>query len=345
MRKIILQTLMLLLTSIPSFANQAPSIFDLFSQKEVLEVNLKFDIERLNANRRTKEDFHAVLDYELEGTSTSWEIEVAPRGKFRRNKCADIPPLKLKFKKSDLASKGFSKSNDFKLVPQCTEDQEVAKEILLREYLAYKLYNVITDQSYRVQLLKINYEDSKTSESKAQWAFLIEDTAQLRERVQAKKFKFEGGIDTSMMDREQLKTVALFNYMIGNFDYNHHHGKNVKPIMKDGKVQFVPYDFDFSIMVKAPYATLSEDIKIKHWTDRVYLGFDSDLDNIESTYAHFSDKKKDLIREVKSFKLLSSESREEIEYYLNSFFKQGLDIKTKAFYQAQHEEEIAERRK
>lgn len=324
-------------------SSQPSSIFDVMSQEEVLEVNLEFDIASLKANKLSGEDYQAALSFSNGDTKEVWNIEVKPRGKYRRMKCVDVPPLKLKFKKGDLKLKGLSTSNDLKLVPQCIEDESQAKEILLREFLVYKMYNVITDDSYRVQLLKINYVDSKTGQSDSQMAFLIEDTAQLRERINAKKFKFDGGIEDSLMNREHLKTVALFNYMIGNFDYNPILAKNVKPVLKNGKVNFVPYDFDFAVMVKAPYATLSDEIKIKHWSDRVYLGFDSDVENMEDSFEHFKSKKKELIQTIKNFKLLSNTSRKEILVYINSFFEAGNDIKTKAFYQAQHEKQLTER--
>lgn len=324
-------------------ASQPVSIFDRMSQEEVLEVNLEFDISTLKENKLTGEDYEAKLSFPNEGGMEVWNVKVKPRGKYRRMKCVDIPPLKLKFKKGDLALKGLGTSNDLKLVPQCIEDAATAKEILLREFLVYKLYNVITDESFRVQLLKINYVDSKTGQSSSQMAFLIEDTAQLRERINAKKFKFEGGIEDSLMNREHLKTVALFNYMVGNFDYNPSIAKNVKPVLKNGKVKLVPYDFDFAVMVKAPYATLSDDIKIKHWTERVYLGYESDVENMEATFEQFKTKKKELVRTVKNFKLLNSTNRKEILFYLNSFFEAGTDIKTKAYFQALHDKKIAER--
>ena len=175
------------------FANEttAPvSIFDKMNFEEVLEVTLEADYVEVLANRRSEEKFPGKLKFtDADGQPQLWNVKLEIRGKFRRMKCVEMPPLKINFDKEDLAAEGLTNSNDFKLVTQCVEDTKKAKNLLLKEYLAYKMYNELTDASYRVQLLKINYQDSHTGDKKVHWAFLIEDTAQLRARLGAKKVK------------------------------------------------------------------------------------------------------------------------------------------------------------
>jgi len=114
-----------------------------------------------------------------------------------------------------------------KLVTQCIEDEALAKKLLLKEYLAYKLFNQLTDKSFRVQLLKINFIDSHTEEQKVQYGFLIEDTAEFRNRLGATKVDKIYNIQPELLDREQFKIVALFQYMIGNIDYDLSSGRNI----------------------------------------------------------------------------------------------------------------------
>ena len=49
--------------------------------------------------------------------------------------------------------------------------------LVLREYLVYRLYNILTDKSYQVQLIQATFEDSLKADKTFQtYGFLIEPT-------------------------------------------------------------------------------------------------------------------------------------------------------------------------
>jgi len=323
-----------LAVTLPTFANNGTpySIFDKMNYQDVLDITLEVDMQALLEDRRSQEDYKATLKFtDDKGEEQTWNTEVKLRGKFRRMKCTEMPPLKLKFKKGDLAAVGLSSSNDMKMVTHCIEERQVAKELILKEYLAYKLYNQITDESFRVQLLNVTYKDINTGEKTKQWAFLIEDTAQLRSRLGAEKFK-EAVADEAAFDKNQTKTMAVFEYMIGNADWKAITGKNAKIIRKGDKLMAIPYDFDFSGLVNAPYATANSNYHLTSKQDRVYLGFEDDLTDIEPTFNLFLQKQEQLIATVKDFKVLNASSRREIISYLETFFEAGANFKTKDSY-------------
>ena len=303
-------------------------IFELLSYQEVVPVTLSFDIEALTGDRRNDEDHNAKLSFtDKRGDIQEWDIELSLRGNFRRIKCSEMPPLKIKFKKKDLEAAGLAPFNDMKLVTYCVEDEKAARETLLKEYLIYKLYNQITIASYRVQLLDIEYKDVNTGETRKQMGFLIEDTAQLRDRLGADKSENERIINPEEFHTKYRKTVAVFEYRIGNADWILTSAKNVKYIVKDTVVIPVPYDFDFSALVDAPYALFVGTKGQSSFYDRVYLGFEREYDDLERTINAFSRKKEALYQTIRTFKHLKPASRQEMIDYLDTFFENSDYIK------------------
>ena len=178
----------------------------------------------------------------------------------------------------ELEASGYSKFDDLKLVTYFYEDKKVSKEILLKEYLAYKLYNAITGYSFRVQLVNLEVEDINTGKEDKQMGFVIEDTDQLRNRLDAKKLTEDAVISEESFHKIQTQITGLFQYMIGNSDWNTLPGKNIKLFDVGGKIMMIPYDFDFSGMVNAPYAVPDNTKNLKSVRDRIYLGFDDSLE-------------------------------------------------------------------
>lgn len=323
-----------LLLTVPDMAtasseNTAPeSLLDLMSYQEILEVNLETDLIQLMENRRSKEEVKGDLSFtDNNGRLWSWKIKLGLRGNYRRLNCTGTPPLKLNFKKGELEEAGLSKFDDMKLVTQCVKDENLAKELLLKEYLAYKLYNQLTDKSLRVQLLKINFIDSNTGDQNVQYGFVIEDTAEFRNRTGATKMDKIYNIQPELLDREQFKIVALFQYMIGNIDYNLAAGRNLKMVEINGKVVTIPYDFDFSEIVKAPYRTGSERLNVTKQGDRAFLGFPEDVKELKETVQLFKSNRKALLKIISNFTLLEKEERVFVRDYLISFFDSITEVR------------------
>lgn len=305
-----------------SATNGTPSIFDVLNYQELVEVELELDLVEIKNNRRSREAFKATFSFnDQNGLAQEWAMKVEQRGKFRRGRCEAMPPLKLNFKKKALKAAGLATFDDLKLVTHCVEEGKDAKELLLKEYLAYKLYNTVSDESFRVQFLAITYKDVNTGATEKQWGFLIEDTAQLRARLNLEKTEKVYGLTAADVDGEAMKRVALFQYLIGNADWNIETGRNVKLLKRGDKIIPVPYDFDFSGLVNAPYARLNGEFNQTSLQERFYLGFPEDVTDLDATLNRYVELKKELIKTVKDFDLLSGKSRRSIVSYLRSFYK------------------------
>jgi hypothetical protein len=302
---------------------QRQSIFDVLHHEEILELTLETSIDHFKQNRRSEENRKGRIAFrDAQGKKQVWNVKVSMRGAFRRIHCDEMPPLKLNFKKSDLAAAGLAPYDDLKLVPFCSDNHEIARETLYREYLAYRLYNAVTDYSFRVQLVQIKYIDTESGAISEQWAFLIEDTAQLRDRIGAEKAESDNifNPDPERFDREYLKTVSVFQYMIGNTDWSLSTCKNLKLFVKNGKFIAVPYDFDFSALVNPPYFAPDSDYGLTSRFQRVYIGPREDIDDLHATAHAIAGKRIVMERMIRKFRLLSLAGRRDMLDYLNSFF-------------------------
>ena len=322
-----IQIIALVLVANFSFANSNSvnnSIFDLINYQEMLEVDLKLDMEEVFGNRRNENKHKAVLSFnDKNGAAQTWNIKVALRGKFRRTRCDNLAPLKLHFDKDDLFDAGLAKFNDLKLVNQCMDDSRDVKQLLVREYLAYKLYNQITEESFRVQFLKINYIDKQTGKSKVQYGFVIEDTAQLRARINGLKIEKQYNVKQEKYDEDQVKLMSVFQYMIGNPDWSLDRNHNIKVFLQEDKLIAIPYDFDFSGIVDAPYVLLNEELGIANQKERVFLGFENHVENLTKELNIYSNKRSLLIQTIKNCKTLKGRNRRELIKFINSFFDES----------------------
>ena len=111
--------------------------------------------------------------------------------------------------------------------------------------------------------------------------------------------------------------------MIGNTDWKAMPiSKNVKLFKKDTENTYrvVPFDFDFSGLVAAPYAVPTSSLGQRNVRHRIFQGIEN-LSNIdEATKNLFLAKKKKILRYVKRFTLLARPSRKDIRGFLEPFF-------------------------
>jgi hypothetical protein len=81
----------------------------------------------------------------------------------------------------------------------------------------------------------------------------------------------------------------------------------------------VPYDFDFSGLVAAPYARPSRELGQRFVGDRVFLGLSKDQDLLRREIGYVLSKKRELQEFIHSFELLPKRSKREMIDYLSAF--------------------------
>ncbi len=120
----------------------------------------------------------------------------------------------------------------------------------------------MTDLSFRVRLLRVTYVDyEQERDEQIRYAYLIEHKNRLGKRNDRKEVDIEK-VGVRSIQPDQLNLTSIFEFMIANTDFSplqgapgemccHNYvlfGNDVDPMVS------VPYDFDQSGFVNAPYA-------------------------------------------------------------------------------------------
>jgi hypothetical protein len=292
-----------------------------FTDDQLLHITLTTDIRALQAEKGTPTFLDGTIQIIFpDNNSVSSAIAVAPRGVNRRDYCK-VPPMKINFRKdktSPLASLG-----SLKLVLGCGTGS-ADEELLLKEYVCYKLFNMIEDKSFRVRLAKVDYTDTHGRfHPFSQYSFFIEDDGDLARRNNCMK-KVHGSYLTEATDRKMMTMVSLFQYMIGNTDWAVPNEHNIK-ILFDKKspaiAYAIPYDFDYSGLVDASYAVPNEIIGTESVTERVYRGFPRTMSELQEVLDIYRAKKDNMVDYIRNFSELSEKTRKTMVSYLDDFFK------------------------
>jgi hypothetical protein len=297
------------------------SLFDLTYTNDAIEATLKVDMATLISNKKNNEEIAATFSFvDKDGQLREFSTKVRSRGKFRRRVC-DLPPLKLNFKKGELTNAGLKDYDKYKLVTHCLDSRE-GQENLLREFTAYKLYNQLTNNSFRVQLLKINYVDVLTHDETNGYAILIEETDEMADRLNGTVIKDKYGMTQAELEHENSQMHAMFQYMIGNTDWDVARLHNMK-VLETGQSTgaiAVPYDFDFSGLVDAGYARPNVNVGQTAVRQRVFMGQDFDVANWASTIEHFKSKRARILMCIRKCSFLKKSAKRDMISYINSFY-------------------------
>lgn len=257
----------------PPDAADAP----LFASHDVLDFTLVADFEMLDDDRaEVNPERPALLRLAGPGGApVELALEVRTRGNFRlRRSTCDFPNLRLDFPPGSSAQPTvFAGQKELKLVGHCRDSREYDQNTL-EEYLVYRLYNLLTEESFRVRLARVTYRDVRGKEDPVtRHAFLIEDVDMLATRLGGLPIEVQG-VRPHDLDGLASARVELFQYMIGNTDFSIVNFHNAELIRRpDGTYHPVPYDFDFSGLVDAPYATPAAILGTRSVRERVYRGF------------------------------------------------------------------------
>ncbi|MCB9052999.1 MAG: hypothetical protein H6556_26475 [Lewinellaceae bacterium] len=299
------------------------SLFDFLSKKgQFIELTLRTDMDEL-INHRRREDYQpAELFYsEEKKQERKWDIGVVPRGNYRRHVCI-FPPIRFNFSRNQLEEQGLSPDFDkIKVVAHCQEGEE-GDNYILKEFLVYKIYNQLTPNSYRVQLARITYLDTEGNYKKFKhFAILIEETDEMAHRLGGAEFE-EYNPPPEAFNTEAENLMAVFQYMIGNEDWDYPMIRNMKLIQPSDSSGLIPipYDFDFSGLVNAPYAIPSAQYGHSTLQERIFLGYPVRKEQLRKTLEHFHLYRSNIRAVIKGFKLLRFSERMRAIDYIESFF-------------------------
>jgi hypothetical protein len=304
---------------------QTPGGKGLFSSDSVLHFTLETDLEALLDDRSQESQERPAILRIQGGASDDVEVPlyVRTRGSFRlqRNICP-FPPLRFDLDEPRPLGTVFDGQDKIKLVTHC-HDRDSFEQNALEEYLAYRIYNRLTDVSFRVRLAEITYVDTRGKNPQlTRMAFLIEDADALARRLDGMLLEIPGARATAF-EPQQMGTMFLFQYMIGNIDWSTANSQNLE-VIRVGMDHFaVPYDFDWSGLVDAAYAGPSPLTERLHESvrERLYLGVCWDQIDWQRVFASFEEARESILAEIQSVPGLAEYNVRSATRYVEEFYE------------------------
>jgi len=272
-----------------------PKLPKLFSTEATLAMTLTAPWQEFVRNKNSKKRYPGTLEYiDDSGAKHSLPVAFEARGHNRLKVCK-FAPIKLIFDKEAIEDTPFRGNKSLKLSTHCSSDER-SEQYVIREMLAYHIYNLVTERSFKVRGLSVTYVDSADhSRDGPHFGFLVEDDSEVAKRNHLEK------LDLPRAKLEQLEPLessrfALFEYLIGNTDFAQLNGPTPDRCCHNSvligenpqsKLYTVPYDFDSSGLVDAYYAVPNPVLKISSNRERVYRGFCANNATLETARSEF----------------------------------------------------------
>lgn len=311
----------------------------LFETHDLMTVRIEAPLTTLVKDRPDKEYLDGTLSYlDSAGIEHTLDLKLRTRGITRRKKTiCNFPPIRLNFRKKQVEGTEFGGQDKLKLVTHCQSRKSSFEQLVLREYLAYRILQLLTDKSFSARLMRITYVDTESKdEPSVKYGFVIEDIDNLGNRIGMKDAKLSG-IRADELDRQHANLISVYQYLIGNTDFSLILGPADKScchnsvLFSSGGAPYtaIPYDFDYSGIVDAPYAVPNPRFKSRSVKQRFYRGRCMNNDLLDGTFAYFREKEAEIRELVDGLDGLTNNSKKDIQNYLSRFFKDISDPKMK----------------
>jgi len=312
---------------LPATADDSPRLFD---SHETLAVTITSPYHELDKQRAKDVSHDGTLQYtDSSGVARTLDLKLRARGKYRaRHSTCGFPPVRLNFRKKQVKGTLFRGQNKLKMVTHCQNKSSLYEQYLLKEYLAYRMYQVMTDYSFRVRLLRVRWVDSANPDDTLdQYAFLIEDEERLAKRLGV-SLSSATHTDVENLVPYQSVLASVYAFLIANTDFSLLRGPagdicchNVILLDTDAGKLPIPYDFDFSGFVNARYATPNPKFKLKSVTTRLYRGRCEHNPVLEEVFQHFRNERDKLFALIDDQEGLKSYTRGKSRRFVEGFYK------------------------
>ncbi len=303
----------------------------LFADHGDISMRLSVDLAALCRPREDDDcEFSAAtLIYEaIDGSEQTLPVEIRVRGGWRtiRENC-EIPPLFLRFSSTSTDGGLFAGQDVLPLSTHCQSHWSAAgsparfQRYVIKEFLGYRLYNVLSDKSLRVRLVKMTYANpSDPLDSIESYAFFSEHFDSLAARYDAVVLT-DDSYDPAEPGFVDLNQLALFQYMIGNTDWSITRRHNTIVIQAtDGAMTPAPFDMDMSGLVNATYAAPAPGLPISRVTSRWFQGFCRPDTDWEALFVHFQSRRTDMLQLIDETPGLDRRARRDATRFIERFF-------------------------
>jgi len=294
---------------------QKTSAISLFESDSIVHVKLITDMKLLVKKKHDEEYQPATLKIaRADGDTATYDIKIKSRGMTRKTVCS-LPPIKMKFPK-----KNFD-YNKLKWVITCGNSDSYDQAVL-KEYMAYKFYRMLSDNGFKTELLRVEYVDTgRDGKSFVRYAFVIEDAESLADRLGGREYSPKV-LNTNVLNEDQLALFNMFQYMIANTDWAIQNRHNLKAFTDPAtkSVLIIPYDFDYAGFVDTHYAVVHESMPMDDVSERHNKGYCISEESCKKYCAFFISKREEILQACRDFKYFNKATRKSTEFYLTDFF-------------------------
>ena len=295
----------------------------LFQSNEplVLTLEANFGVVTKDRDPESTKQYPGVLKtMDASGAAVDIPVQLSARGHLRRNRC-DFLPLRVTFSKPETKGTPFEmRGAGLKLVTHCSGGKDY-EQYILREYLAYRINHIITPYSFRARLARITYVDStKGKPITTRYAIFLEDDDDVARRLGG-KVDDRKNVMFNQLHPVALAQMTIFEFMIANTDYSIMAQHNMRLVGTDvGLTYPIPYDFDISGLVSAPYGAHDPRLRLKALTDRLYRGPCITPERMAVMLNVFRLKKPEVLDAVAAVPDMTELTRYEVKRFLAQFF-------------------------
>ncbi len=302
-----------------------------FTTAAPIAVTLTTNLHKIRGDKGDKGPWRdASLSYVGEdGKPVVVPIQIKTRGIWRKHNC-EFPPVRFNISREKSKGTIFYGLDKPKLVSYCRND-DTYEQYVLQEYQLYRIYQMLTPNSYNARLLQMTYADENGGKvDTKRVAFLLEEPGVLADRM-GTSFMKEKGAGPDFMEPHHGALVGIFEYFIGNTDWSIFALHNIVLLAQpDGNVIPVPYDFDFSGVVNAHYATVDPKLSIDRVRDRLFRGYCGPTEEYSKVFDLFREKKDAIyaLYQDDIGKMLKKDQVDQTLKYYDDFYKTINDSRT-----------------
>ncbi len=326
--------LMLVLAAAAPVQAQDPPLFD---SNDVVALTIRAPLERIFSHRdQESEEYPGVIVVDAGTRLDTVEVDIRTRGRSRLDRrICRFPPLRLDFPRSRVAGTLFEEQNRVKLVTHCREDDRFEQDMLV-ESLAYRILNLLTDVGFRVRVARITYEDTGGERDPVtRYGFLVEHEDAVAARTGWRYLPIPS-VPPEATDPDHLALLEVYQYLIGNTDWSAFAPDpgsdecchNTKPIgAPAGPVFTLPYDFDITGLVDAPYArnlyqANLQQLGLRNVRERRFRGICTSESLWPDALATLRERRADIEGLIRGQEGLAADRRDEALDYIGDFYEE-----------------------
>ena len=317
----------LLLASNASIARPPAPPTPLFASDTPIHITIQGPLSQIASSRDT-----VARPGTLTADGVALPITLSGRGitRLQQDVC-DFPPLRVDFPRKAPPGSLFAQQGHLKLVTHCKRSGDFQQKVLL-EYAAYRIYNLLTPQSFRVRLANVDYLNADGRPYAAgKVGFFIEDIDDVAKRNGLVKTSLVGLIPVAQLDPAPAARFAVFEDLISNYDWSMRAGPGSEPCCHNARLLAasrspgvpvipVPYDFDFSGLVDAPYAAPPDGLRIRSVRDRLYRGYCVHMPQANAVAAQLAGRQAELTGVLATVPGMDAKTQARGAAYLAGFF-------------------------